>query len=403
MKSRGLFLRFDTEFGAVVFVCFSDFADVALHFDDAVFEVDGLLAESQYLAHAVRHYDEGGAVFLELVYFFGAFFAEGYVAHAEHLVDEHYIGIDVYGYREAQSRDHTGGIVFKGNVHEFAELREFHYAVVFTEHFAVRESHHRAVQEYVFLACGVHVEARAQLEKGDDIAFGEGDTLGGANDAGDYFEQGGFTRAVTSDEGETFAAIYAEIDVFQDLELLVADLAFDEFYREFLDIVDAFGGHRKLHTHVSDVHEKVGGISEGLDGVRVKGISCRHGAPLLNMQNEFITGEAEYYPTHEEGAYTYAVDDGVRFPTGDIAHNDVSEVIEVMQKGIELHYVHCGFVEFERGKGVEYRREVHPQPCKNSVDMFNIPEADVYGCEEEAYSRREKEDRGEPREEDHQH
>lgn len=35
--------------------------------------------------------------------------------------------------------------------------------------------------------------------------------------------------------------------------------------------------------------------------------------------------------------------------------------------------------------------------------MFNIPEADENGCEEEAYSRREKEDRGEPREEDHQH
>lgn len=309
-----------------------------------------MLAESQYLAHAVRHYDEGGAVFLELVYFFGAFFAEGYVAHAEHLVDEHYVGIDVYGYREAQSRDHTGGIIFEGDVHEFAELREFHYAVVFTEHFAVRKSHHRAVQEYVFLACGVHIEAGAELEKGDDIAFGEGDTLGGADDAGDDFEEGGFTRAVAPDEGEAFAAIHAEIDVFQDLELLVANLAFDEFYREFLDIVYAFGGHGELHTHVSDVHEKVGGISEGLDGVRVKGISCRHGAPLLNMQNEFITGEAEYHPADKEGSDTHAVDDGVRFPVGYIAHNDVPEVIEVMQEGIELHYVHCGFVELERSK-----------------------------------------------------
>lgn len=362
-----------------------------------------MLAESQYLAHAVRHYDEGGAAFFELVYFFGAFFAEGYVAHAEHLVDEHYIGIDVYGYREAQSRDHTGGIVFEGNVHEFAELREFHYAVVFTEHFAVRESHHRAVQEYVFLACGVHIEARAQFEKGDDIAFGEGDTLGGADYAGDDFEERGFTRAVAPDEGEAFAAIYAEIDVFQDLELLVADLAFDEFYREFLDIVDAFGGHGELHTHVSDVHEKVGGIAERSDNIGVKRISCRHGAPLLNMQNEFITGEAEDRPADKEGSDTHAVDDSMRFPVGDIAHNDVSEVIEVMQKGIELHYIHGGVVELQRRQRIEYRREVHPQPCKNSVDMFNIPEADVYGCEEEAYSRREKEDRGEPREEDHQH
>ena len=58
MKSRGLFLRFDTEFCAVVLVFFRYVADVALHFDDAVFEVDGLLAESQYLAHAVRHDDE---------------------------------------------------------------------------------------------------------------------------------------------------------------------------------------------------------------------------------------------------------------------------------------------------------------------------------------------------------
>ena len=35
--------------------------------------------------------------------------------------------------------------------------------------------------------------------------------------------------------------------------------------------------------------------------------------------------------------------------------------------------------------------------------MFNIPEADENGCEEEADTCREKEDRGEPREEDHQH
>lgn len=279
MKSRGLFLRFDTEFGAVVFVCFSDFADVALHFDDAVFEVDGLLAESQYLAHAVGHDDEGGAVFLELVYFFGAFFAEGYVAHAEHLVDEHYIGIDVYGYREAQSRDHTGGIVFEGNVHEFAELREFHYAVVFTEHLAVRESHHRAVQKYVFLACGVHVEARAQFEKGNDIAFGEGDTLGGADDAGDYFKQRGFTGAVAPDEGEAFAFIHAEADVFQDLELSVADFTFNEFYCEFLNVVDTFGGHFELHTHVSDVDEQVGGIAEVFDCFGVSGIFVSHSAP----------------------------------------------------------------------------------------------------------------------------
>ena len=279
MKSRGLFLRFDTELCAVVFVCFSDFADVALHFHDAVFEVDGLLAESQYLAHAVRHDDEGGAVFLELVYFFGAFFAEGDVAHAEHLVDEHYIGIDVHGYREAQSRDHTGGIIFEWDVHEFSELREFHYAVVFTEHFAVRESHHRAVQEYVFLACGVHVEARAEFEQGNDVALGERDTLGGADDAGDYFEERGFTRAVAPDEGETFAAVHAEVDVFQDFELFIADLTFKKFYREFLDIVDAFGGHGELHTHVSDVHEKVGGITERSDNIGVKRISCRHVAP----------------------------------------------------------------------------------------------------------------------------
>lgn len=331
MKSRGLFLRFDTEFCAVVLVFFRYVADVALHFDDAVFEVDGLLAESQYLAHAVRHDDEGGAVLLEFVYFFGAFFAEGYVAHAEHLVDEHYIGIDVHGYREAQSRDHTGGIIFEGNVHEFAELREFHYTLVFTEHFAVRESHHRAVQEYVFLACGVHIEARAEFEQGNDVALGEGDTLGGADDAGDDFEERGFTRAVAPDEGETFAAVHAEVDVFQDLELFIADLAFDEFYREFLDIVDAFGGHGELHTHVSDVHEKVGGIAERSDNIGVNRISCRHGAPLLNMQNEFITGEAEDRPADKEGSDTHAEYYRVRFPVGDIAHNDVSEIIKVME------------------------------------------------------------------------
>lgn len=121
------------------------------------------------------------------------------------------------------------------------------------------------------------------------------------------------------------------------------------------------------------------------------------------MQNEFIAGKAEYHPTHEEGAYTDAVYDSMRFPIRDITHYHVSEIIEVMQKGIELHYMHCGFVEFERGKGVEYRREVHPQPRENRINMLDIAEADENGGEEEADTYREKEDRGEPREEDHQH
>ena len=112
------------------------------------------------------------------------------------------------------------------------------------------------------------------------------------------------------------------------------------------------------------------------------------------MENEFVAGKAEYYPTHEEGAYTHAEYYRVRFPVGDIAHNDVSEVIEVMQKGIELHYVHCGIAELERGKGVEYRREVHPEPRENRINMLDIAEADEYRGEEEADTCREKENGG---------
>ena len=112
------------------------------------------------------------------------------------------------------------------------------------------------------------------------------------------------------------------------------------------------------------------------------------------MENEFIAGKAEYYPTHEEGAYTYAVDDSVRFPVGDIAHNDVSEIVKVMQERIEFHNLHSGSVEFKRSKRIENRREVHPQPRKNAVDMFNIAEPHENGCEEEADTCREKENGG---------
>lgn len=51
----------------------------------------------------------------------------------------------------------------------------------------------------------------------------------------------------------------------------------------------------------------------------------------LNMQNEFITGEAEDRPADKEGSDTHAEYYRVRFPVGDIAHNDVSEIIKVME------------------------------------------------------------------------
>lgn len=112
------------------------------------------------------------------------------------------------------------------------------------------------------------------------------------------------------------------------------------------------------------------------------------------MQNKFIAREAENHPADKERSDTYAEYYRVRLPVGDIAHNDVSEIVKVMQERIEFHNLHSGSVEFKRSKRIENRREVHPQPRKNAVDMFNIAEPHENGCEEEADTCREKENGG---------
>ena len=223
------------------------------------------MTKGEYLTHTVRNHDESRAVLFEFVDLVGAFFAERNIAHAEHFVYEHKVGIDVHRYGEPQTRDHAGRVVLERRVDEVAQLRKFDYTVILFLHFAVREPHHCAVEEYVFLAGCVGVEPRAEFEKRYDVAFGEHYAAGGAYDAGDDLEQGGFTRAVAPDKREAFAAFHAEIYVFQHVEALVSDLELQQFDGIFLEVVYALGGHAELHGHAARVHEHFRAFAELFD------------------------------------------------------------------------------------------------------------------------------------------
>ncbi len=101
-----------------------------------------------------------------------------------------------------------------------------------------------AGEEGVLAAGELRVEAGADLEKATDASVDFGPAGGGAGDAREDLEQGGFAGAVAADEAEDFAFADVERDVFEGPEgfLLGAAKGLQRGTHEFFQGVAQAGG-----------------------------------------------------------------------------------------------------------------------------------------------------------------
>ena len=128
----------------------------------------GLVAESAHLFCRVRDKKHRYIVFKHRHDPFLALCSETGIADGEHLVEDKHLRVNRGGYRKAETRAHTGGIVLDRYMHKVLELGKLDYLIVALLDVLSRIAHSCAVEIDVFLACIVHIKARAELEQRGD-------------------------------------------------------------------------------------------------------------------------------------------------------------------------------------------------------------------------------------------
>ena len=217
--------------------------------------------------------DEGHALGAEFGDLRVAFFLEGLVAHGEDLVGQEDVGLQVDGHGEAQAHLHAGGVVFEGGVDEVLEFRELDDVLDALLGFVVAKAVEAGVEEDIFVAAELGMEADAELDEGGDAASGDDLALAGLQDAGDDLQQGALAGAVVPQQTQSLALLDAQVDVIQGEEMLAAlalalmkegeeagleahgaVMAEDEFLADMLD--EDGGGHQRSSTRCRALRRK---------------------------------------------------------------------------------------------------------------------------------------------------
>ncbi len=232
-----------------------------------------LVAKLVDLLGAVGDEDEGHALSAEISDLRVAFFLEGLVAHGEDLVGQEDVGLQVDGHGETQAHLHAGGVVFEGGVDEVLEFGELNDVLDALLGVAVAETVEAGVEEDVFVAAELGMEADAKLDERGDAAVGDDLPLTGFQDAGDDLQQGALAGAVVPQQAQGLALLDAQVDIVQGQEVLAAlalalmeegeeagleahgaIVAEDEFLADMLD--EDGGGHQRSSTRCRALRRK---------------------------------------------------------------------------------------------------------------------------------------------------
>jgi len=172
--------------------------------------------------------DDGPALAAELFYFGKALFLEGFIAHRQHLVHEHDIGVGMDGSGEGEAKVHAGGIVFELHVLELFEFGEVEDVVIYPVHLLLAHAEDGGVDIDVLSGGELGLEADAELEEGGDPAVDGDRAFVGVEDFCQYLEQCGLAGAVPADDAEGLPLFDLEADILKRPELFVFELSFDD-------------------------------------------------------------------------------------------------------------------------------------------------------------------------------
>lgn len=136
---------------------------------------------------------------------------------------------------EAEANLHAGGVVAEGDVNEFFEFGVVHDLLELGFDFFAGEAEEGGVEVDVFSSGEVGVESGAEFEEGAESAVDFASAFGGVDGAGDDAEDGGFSRAVASDEGDGFAAADFDIDVAEGPEVFALAAGAGDAMEDFVE------------------------------------------------------------------------------------------------------------------------------------------------------------------------
>ena len=163
-------------------------------------------------AHVVAHIQDGTPLLPgHIAHFAQAFLLEFHVAHGQDLVHDHDLAVQMGRHREGQLDEHTAGIALDGGIDKVAALGKLDDLVNLGIHFRLGHAQNGAVHIDVFPSGHLVVESGAHLQHGGHPAPELDFALGGGGDAGEDLEQGGFARAVASDNAQRLALIDRQI------------------------------------------------------------------------------------------------------------------------------------------------------------------------------------------------
>ena len=202
------------------------------------------VAELLHETHGVGHQDDRLTLLLETVEDVQALLLERRVAHRQHLIDQHHIGIGVHHHREREAHLHARRVVLQLLVDEALQSAEGDDLVEAVANHARVEPHHHRVDLDVVARRQVRIESDAELDERRQLAGDMDRASVGAVDARKALQQRALPRAVAPDDPEELPLLDLKRDALEDVELVVA-LAAQRVQHPLLERVGALLGDAK--------------------------------------------------------------------------------------------------------------------------------------------------------------
>ena len=142
------------------------------------------------------------------------------IADGEDFVHDEDLGFEEGCYGEAQTDSHTRAIALNRGVDISLTTGEVNDLIQLGLDLCAAHAQDSSVHEDILPSRHLAMEAGADFEQGADTAMGTNSASGRTCDAGEEFEEGGFTGTVLTDDADDVALFDLEVDVAEGPDVL---------------------------------------------------------------------------------------------------------------------------------------------------------------------------------------
>jgi hypothetical protein len=177
---------------------------------------------------------DGGALALEFEDALEALAGKGAVAHGQGLVDDEDVRLHTAGHSKGQAHEHAAGVGLHWLVDEGTDVGKGNDVLQLGLDVRTGKPQDRGVEEDVFPAGELGVEASAEFQEGGNAAVDADGARRRSEGAAEKLEQGGLASAVLPDDAEDLTVGHFEADVVQGVEFVVETAFGPEAAKEHL-------------------------------------------------------------------------------------------------------------------------------------------------------------------------